>query len=71
MAVTLEDGTKTVLFDINHTTQHPDEKCADGFTHFETMKMYLGETDINYMTEANKELSIFWDDWQLYINKAP
>lgn len=71
MAITPESGTKTVLFDIYNTTQHPKEKCADGFTHFEPMKMYAGEEDINYMKDANKEFVIFWDDWKLHQNKTP
>lgn len=71
MAVTPEGGTKTVLFDINNTTQHPNEKCADGFTHFEAMKLYLGEDDINYMKDGNKELVLYWDDWELSLNKVP
>jgi len=71
MAVTPENGVKTVLFDIQNTTQHPKEKCADGFTHFEAMKIYTSEDDINYMKDGNKELSIFWDDWELYVNKIP
>jgi hypothetical protein len=33
--------------------------------------MYLGEDDINFMKNANKELVIFWDDWKLYANKKP
>ncbi|MDG1333996.1 MAG: hypothetical protein P8P74_16790 [Crocinitomicaceae bacterium] len=69
MAVTPENGVKTVLFDIENTTQHPKEKCADGFTHFEAMKIYTSEDEINYMKDGNKELSIFWDDWELYVNK--
>ena len=71
MAVTPEGGTKNVLFDISNTTQHPKEKCADGFTHFEAMKIYTSDDNINYMTDGNKELSLFWDDWQLYLNKQP
>ncbi len=71
MAVTPENGTKTVLLDIQNTTQHPDENCPDGFTHFEAMKMYTSEDNIAYMNAANKELSVFWDDWKLYLNKTP
>jgi hypothetical protein len=71
MAVTPNNGTKIVLFDIHNTTQHPKEKCPDGFTHFEAMKIYTSDDDINYMKEGNKELSIFWDDWKLYTNKTP
>jgi hypothetical protein len=71
MAVSLENGSKIVLFDIYNNTQHPKEKCADGFTHFEAMKIYVGEDDINYMKDANKELAIFWDNWKFYQNKTP
>jgi hypothetical protein len=71
MAVTPEGGSKNVLFDISNTTQHPKEKCADGFTHFEAMKIYTSDDNINYMNDGNKELSLFWDDWQLYLNKQP
>lgn len=71
MAVTPEGGSKQVLFDISNTTQHPKEKCPDGFTHFEAMKIYTSDDNINYMKDANKELSIFWDNWQLSLNKQP
>lgn len=71
MAVTPEGGSKSVLFDIHNTTQHPKEKCPDGFTHFEAMKIYTSDDNINYMNNASKELSIFWDDWKLYVNKQP
>lgn len=71
LAVTPENGPKTVLFDIKNTTQHPKEKCPDGFTHFEAMKMYLGEEDIDYMKDAQKELVMYWDDWRLYKHKMP
>ena len=71
MAVTTAGGSKQVLFDIKNTTQHPKEKCPDGFTHFEAMKIYTSDENINYMKESNKALSIYWDDWQLYVNKQP
>jgi hypothetical protein len=71
MAATPAHGNKTVLFDIHNTTQHPDEDCPDGFTHFEPMKMYTSEENIDYMKDGSKEFSIFWDDWRLYLNKQP
>lgn len=71
MSVTPDGSTKQVLFDITNSTQHPKEKCADGFTHFETMKIYTSEENINFMKDAGKELSIFWDDWAFYVNKQP
>lgn len=71
MAVTPESGTKQILFDISNTTQHPKEKCPDGFTHFEAMKIYTSDDNINYMNDGNKELALFWDDWELHVNKQP
>ncbi|PWL27354.1 MAG: hypothetical protein DCO96_11460 [Fluviicola sp. XM-24bin1] len=71
MAVTPENGSKIVLFDITNTTQHPKEKCPDGFTHFEPMKMCTSGDNINHMRNAGKELSLYWDDWKLYLNKTP
>lgn len=72
MEVTPETGTMPIaLFNITNFTQHPKEKCADGFTHFETMKMYTSEEVINDMKANNKSLSIYWDDWSLYLNKMP
>lgn len=69
MAVTPQGGSKVVLFDITNNTQHPKEKCADGFTHFQPLKFYTGDKLINYMKDGNKNLSVIWDDWKLYKNK--
>lgn len=71
MSVTPEGESKITLFDVNGTTQHPKEKCADGFTHFEAMKVYTSDDNIDYMNKAGKELSLYWDDWELYLNKQP
>jgi hypothetical protein len=70
MSVTPEGGTKTVLFDITNRTHHENEKCPDGFTHFQPMKLYTSDAVINYMKEGGKNLEIFWDDWKLYRNKS-
>lgn len=71
MAVTPENGTKEVLFDITNRTQHHKESCPDGFTQFQPLKWYTGEELINYMAAGDKDLSVYWDDWKLYLNKAP
>lgn len=72
LAVTPESsGTKTVLFDITNRTQHEKEKCPDGFTHFQPMKMYTSDAVINYMKESNKQLKFYWDDWKIFKNKKP
>ncbi len=43
----------------------------DGFTQFQPLKWYTGEELINYMAAGDKDLSVYWDDWKLYLNKAP
>lgn len=70
MAVTPEGGSKVVLFNITNNTQHLKEKCPDGFTHFQPMKLYTSDEVINYMKDGNKRLELFWDDWKLYKNKS-
>lgn len=70
MAVTPEGETKQVLFDITNRTQHEKEKCPDGYTHMQPMKLYTSDKLINYMSSQNKELSVYWDDWKFYINKT-
>lgn len=71
MAVTPEGGTKEVLFDITNTTQHPKEKCPDGFTHFQPLKWYTSSELTDFVQSQNSSLVIYWDDWQAWKNKAP
>lgn len=71
MAVTLDGGTKEVLFDISNTTQHPKEKCADGFTHIHPLKWYTSVELSNFMKDNNKGLEIYWDNWEVWKNKKP
>ena len=71
MAITPDGGEKIVLFDIINNTQHPKEKCPDGFTHLQPMKFYTSEEIIDYMNDNTKNLAVFWDDWKFYINKKP
>lgn len=70
MAVTPEGGDKVVLFNITNTTQHPKENCADGFTHLQPLKLYTSDKLIEYMSDADKKLEIYWDDWKFYKNKT-
>lgn len=70
MAVTPEGGIKQVLFNISNRTQHKKEKCPDGFTHMQPLKLYTSDKLIDYMRNNNKELSVCWDDWRFYSNKT-
>ncbi|MDG1332255.1 MAG: hypothetical protein P8P74_07985 [Crocinitomicaceae bacterium] len=71
LAVTPDSGSKVVLFDITNTTQHPKEKCPDGFSEFNPMKLYTSDNLINFMKDNGKSLEVLWDDWKLYKNKTP
>ena len=71
MAATPSGGTKEVLFDIYNSTQHPEEKCPDGFTHVHPMKWYSSHELTQYMKDNGKSLEIYWDNWELYKNKEP
>jgi hypothetical protein len=71
MALISETNERQIVFDITGFTHHPKEKYPDGFTDFNPQKLYTGEDLINYMNENGKTLSVFWDNWALYINKRP
>lgn len=70
MAVTPQNGTKQVVFNISSYTQHPEEKCPDGFSEIHALKFYTSSELINYMKAGNKKLEIMWDDWKIYRNKT-
>jgi len=70
MAVTPEEEEeKQVLFDVTNATQHPKEKCPDGFTHLQPLKWYTSDKLANYMKDQGKSLEIYWDDWSVWRNK--
>lgn len=71
MAVKPDGGEKTVLFDVYNTTQHPREKYPDGYTHINALKLYTSDKLIEFMSDNNKNLEIYWDDWTFYRNKKP
>jgi hypothetical protein len=71
MAVTPDGGEKTVLFDVTNYTQHPREKHPDGYTHINPLKLYTSDKLIEFMSENNKNLEIYWDDWTVWRNKTP
>jgi len=48
MAVTPDRGTKEVLFDLTKLTHHPNEKCPDGFRHFQPLIQYTLDEIINF-----------------------
>lgn len=71
MAVTPDGGEKNVLFNVTNYTQHPREKFPDGYTHINALKFYTSDKLIEFMSDNNKNLEIYWDDWTFYRNKTP
>ena len=71
LSVTLEGEPKNVLFDITNNTQHADEECPDGFSHFQPLKFYTSDRLIRFMGDNGKNLDIYWDAWRVYLNREP
>ena len=71
LAVTPDGSAKQVLFDINNTTQHPKEKCPDGFTHIHPLKWYTSHELTDFAKGEGESLEIYWDDWRVWRNKTP
>ena len=62
MSVTPDGGSEQVLFNVVETTQHPKEKCPDGFTHVQPLKWYTSSELVEHMKTAGYSLEIYWDD---------
>lgn len=58
------------LFDISDYTHHPQDSSPDGVTNFNPMKLYTSGTLINGMNSLNTELSVYWDDFEFWIDSA-
>jgi len=58
------------LFDITDYTHHPQDTSPDGVTNFNPMKLYTSGILINGMNSVNSELSLFWDDFEFWIDST-
>ncbi len=56
------------LFDITDFTHHPDDPNPDGVTNFNPMKLYTSGVLIDGMRQNNAELSVFWDNFEIWTN---
>lgn len=63
------DNTHT-LFDITDYTHHPQDTSPDGVTNFNPMKLYTSGILIDGMNSVNSELSVFWDDFEFWIDST-
>ena len=70
--VTVSDSLENThtLFDITDFTHHPQDAMPDGVSSFNPMKIYTSGGLIQGMQSANAELSVFWDDFELWIDET-
>jgi hypothetical protein len=68
MGLTVDGGERKEIFDIVGYTGHPDESCADGFTHLQPMQLYTSADLVEYMAVEGESLDVYWDDWVVTRN---
>jgi hypothetical protein len=70
--VTVTDSLNNtnILFDITDYTHHPQDSLPDGVTNFNPMKLYTSSILIDGMSAVNSELSVFWDDFEFWIDST-
>ncbi|MCH2021972.1 MAG: T9SS type A sorting domain-containing protein [Saprospiraceae bacterium] len=68
--VTITDTLNNIhtLFDITNYTHHPLDPFPDGVKNFNPMKLYTSGTLIDGMSAINTELSVLWDDFEIWIH---
>jgi hypothetical protein len=52
-------------------TKDPNDKILNGFTALNPMKLYTSDKLIDFLKDNNRNLEIYWDDWELYKYKTP
>ncbi len=65
-ALTREDGTKTVLFDVHDYTHHPDDPSPKGMEMFSPFKLYVSPTLVDVIRKNGGVTQIYWDDWEMW-----
>lgn len=71
MAIQPDGEEKLVIFDVTRFTHNSSDENPDGVSDFNPIKLYTSKKLIDYMTENNKTLQIYWDDFKLWKNKRP
>jgi hypothetical protein len=63
-SVSYENSPKKVLFDVRDYTQHPDNPLP--LRSWQCFKLYASETLLNFMSDANKPLASYYDDFEFW-----
>ncbi|MFP5041112.1 hypothetical protein [Parasediminibacterium sp. JCM 36343] len=65
-AVTPDGGSKTVVYDLNEATCHPDDPNPDGLTEFNPIKLYGSNNIVNQMNARGGKFQVYWDDFKIW-----
>lgn len=65
LAATISGGGRTVIFDVNNYTHHPDDLRPAGLSHFNPMKLYTSSRLIEFVRAFGGTMEIMWDDFEL------
>ncbi|MFP5041111.1 hypothetical protein [Parasediminibacterium sp. JCM 36343] len=65
-AVTPEGGPRTVVYDLNVPTCHPDDPNPDGLSEFNPIKLYTSNNLINQMNDMGGIFQVYWDDFKIW-----
>ncbi|MHA4845040.1 hypothetical protein ACX0G7_12785 [Flavitalea antarctica] len=70
-AVTPDGGAKTVVFDINGDTAHPDDPSPNGLSEINPIKFYSSNNIVNQMNALGGTFQLYWDDFKFWKDKKP
>ncbi len=70
-ALTREDGTKIVVFDVHDYTHHPDDPSPNGMQDLSLFKLYTSPTLVDLIRENGGVTQIYWDDWEMWTSFPP
>ena len=69
-ALQRENGNKTVIVDIYNRTCHPDDPSPDGLAHWDPLKLYTSDINVDFVRNNGGVLQIYWDDFSLWKGDA-
>lgn len=67
MTVTPDGQPEQLVFDIQNTTQHPDDPNPDGFVHINPLKLYTSPDVVKFARRESSALVIDWDDLSMQV----
>ena len=69
MAITPDGGERQVVFDVNNYTHNSYDLAPGGLSGYNPMKLYTSSEVVGFMKNQGKALQIYWDDFELWINR--